>query len=296
MASDSGASLRIVSLLPSATEIVCALGLGERLVGISHSCDYPAEVIAKPRLSRPHTEFDGLASAEIDQAVRRALRDYGSVYEIDVAGVAALAPDLVLTQGICDVCAVPEHQAVAALAGLPSPPTVLTLDAHDLPAILAGIRDVGRAAGAEQRADACVASIERRIAAVRERVAGRPRPRVLALEWLDPPYAPGHWVPELVAIAGGDLVAGVARRPSYRVEWDELRDTDPDVLLLMPCGFSLEETRREAERYRDVLSDVAPRAFAAGRVQCLDASAYFSRSGPRIVDGLEMLETAILSP
>ena len=291
-----GAELRIVSLLPSATEIVCALGLAERLVGISHSCDYPALVIDKPRVSRPRTDLNGLSSAEIDEAVRRSLRDHGSVYEIDMAAVASLAPDLVLTQGICDVCAVPEQQAVAALAELSVPPAILTLDAHDLPAILAGIRDVGHATGAEERAEACVADIEGRLAAVRARVAGRRRPRVLALEWLDPPYVPGHWVPEMVAIAGGDLVAGVARRPSRRVTWDELRSTDADVLLVMPCGFGLEETRREAERYRDELRDVAPRAFAAGRVHCLDASSYFSRSGPRVVDGVEMLETAIFSP
>jgi len=295
LASDSGASLRIVSLLPSATEIVCAIGLGEQLVGISHSCDYPAEVIAKPRVSRPHTEFGGLGSAEIDLAVRRALRDHGSVYQIDVAGIAALAPDLVLTQGICDVCAVPEQQAVAALAGLASPPTVLTLDAHDLPAILAGIRDVGRAAGAERQADACVAAIEDRLAAVRARVAGLPLPRVLALEWLDPPYVPGHWVPELVAIAGGDLVAGVARRPSARIDWRELRSADPDVLLLMPCGLGLEETLSEAEHYREVLADVAGRAIAAGRAYAVDAAAYFSRSGPRVADGVEIL-AAVLHP
>jgi iron complex transport system substrate-binding protein len=217
------------------------------------------------------------------------------VYEIDMAVIASLAPDLVLTQGICDVCAVPEHQAVAALAELPAPPAVLTLDAHDLPAILAGIRAVGAATGAEERTEACVANIEARLAAVRGRVAGKRRPRVLALEWLDPPYAPGHWVPEMVEIAGGDLVAGVARRPSRRVTWDELRSTDADVLLVIPCGFGLEETRREAERYGDALRDVAPRAFAAGRVHCLDASSYFSRSGPRVVDGVEMLETAIFS-
>jgi iron complex transport system substrate-binding protein len=282
-------SARIVSLLPSATEIVCALGLGDRLVGVSHSCDHPPHVTHLPRLSRPRAALDGLSGAEIDAAVRRVLREHGSVYEVDVSRVAALEPDLVLTQGICDVCAVPEHQAVAALAALPSPPTVLTLDAHDVAAILAGIRDVGRATGAGRRADACVGEIEHRILAVRTRVAGRPRPRVLALEWLEPPYVPGHWVPELIALAGGDLVAGVARRPSYQVGWDELRGADPDVLLLMPCGFTLEETRREAERYRGVLRDLAGRAIAGGRAHVLEASAYFSRSGPRVVDGLEIL-------
>ena len=286
---DTGAPRRIVSLLPSATEIVCALGLGDRLVGVSHSCDHPAEVTQLPRVSHPRCVLDGLSGAEIDAEVRRTLREHGSVYEVDVERVSELAPDLVLTQGICDVCAVPEHEVVAALAALPASPAVLTLDAHDIAAILGGIRDVGRATGARRRADDCVAEIERRIAAVRTRVAGRPRPRVLALEWLDPPYVPGHWVPELVALAGGELVAGVARRPSYQVGWDGLRGTDPDVLLLMPCGFGLEETRREAERYRTVLHDVAGRAIAGGRGYVLEASAYFSRSGPRVVEGLEVL-------
>lgn len=289
MGPDTGVVRRIVSLLPSATEIVCALGLGDRLVGVSHSCDHPAEVAQLPRLSHPRCTLDGLSGAEIDAEIRRTLREHGSVYEVDVARVAELVPDLVLTQGICDVCAVPEHEVVAALARLPSPPAVLTLDAHDVAAILAGIRDVGRATGAGRRAEACVAEMERRTIAVRTRVERRPRPRILALEWLDPPYVPGHWVPELVALAGGELVAGVARRPSYQVGWDELRGADPDVLLLMPCGFGLEETRREAERYRTVLHDVAGRAIAGGRGYVLEASAYFSRSGPRIVDGLEVL-------
>jgi iron complex transport system substrate-binding protein len=286
---------RIVSLLPSATEIVCALGLGDQLVGVSHSCDYPAAVTHLPRLTRPRMSLDGMSGGGIDAAVREMLREHGSVYQLDVERIEALAPDLVLTQGICDVCAVPERQTVAALASVASRPTVLTLDAHDLKAILAGIRDVGRAVDAAPSADACVGEIERRIERVAARVAGRPRPRVLALEWLDPPYAPGHWVPELVRLAGGDLIAGVARRPSYRMAWEDLRSTDPDLLLLMPCGFGLAETRREAERHRSELRRVAARASAAGRAYALDASAYFSRSGPRVVDGLEVL-AALLHP
>ena len=276
---------RIVSLLPSATEIVCALGLEERLVGISHSCDYPPRVTDRPRLTRPRTNLDGLSSGEIDAAVRASLRDHGGVYEIDVAGIRALAPDLVLTQGICDVCAVPESQVIASLVGI----NTVTLDAHDLSAIFASIRDVGCATGAVEQAEALVANMQRRINTVRARVDGRPRPRVLALEWLDPPYVPGHWVPELIAAAGGDLVAGTARRPSYRMEWSELRALDPDVVLIMPCGFNLEETRREAERYDAVLRGIA----APPHVHLLDASAYFSRSGPRVVDGLEILASAI---
>lgn len=274
---------RIVSLLPSATEIVCALGLSDRLVGISHSCDYPPAVRGLPRLSRPRVDLNGLSSGEIDTAIRAARRDYGSVYEIDVAQLTALEPDLVLTQGICDVCAVPERQVVASVAGA----TILTLDAHDLAAIFAGIRDVGAATGVSQRAETLIAQMRRRIARVQERVAGRARPRVLALEWLDPPYMPGHWVPELVSLAGGELLAGTMRRPSYKMEWSELRSLSPDVLLVMPCGFDLLATEREAVRHRTDL-----RALG-GRVQLLDASAYFSRSGPRVVDGLEILASVL---
>ncbi len=274
---------RIVSLLPSATEIVCALGLEDRLVGISHSCDYPRSVTDRPRLTRPRPDLDGLSSGEIDAAVRAALRDYGAVYEIDVATIRSLNPDLVVTQGICDVCAVPERQVVAASVGS----RILTLDAHDLAAIFGSIRDVGCATGVAERAEDLIEGLEQRIAVVRERVAVFRRPRVLALEWLDPPYVPGHWVPELVAAAGGELLAGTARRPSYRVEWSALRALDPEIVLLMPCGFSLAQTRREAERYREQLRTIG------GRVELLDASAYFSRSGPRVVDGLEILASAI---
>jgi iron complex transport system substrate-binding protein len=274
---------RIVSLLPSATEIVCALKLEDRLVGISHSCDYPPSITDRPRLSRPRANLEGLSSGEIDAAVRAALRDHGSVYEIDVDAITALEPDLILTQGICDVCAVPESQVVASVAGS----QILTLDAHDLSAIFASIRDVGCATDAVEAAEDCVADMERRIAAVRARMLGRPRPRVLALEWLDPPYVPGHWVPEMIDIAGGELVAGITRRPSYRMEWSQLRELEPEIVLIMPCGFSLDESRGEAERHRSELQAIG------GGVHALDASAYFSRSGPRVVDGLEMLASAI---
>ncbi len=293
-------------MLPSATEIVCALGLQDRLVGISHSCDYPPSLTGLPRLTRPRRNLDGLSSAEIDAAVRATLREEGSVYEMDIDAINGLEPDLILTQGICDVCAVPETQVVHTLKSGPNDALrfkrsgepgqhlsvgtqVLSLDAHDLAAIFQSIRDVGCATGAIAEADALVANMRRRIDAVRQRVAGRPRRRVLALEWLDPPYVPGHWVPELIDIAGGQLVAGTARRPSYRVEWSDLPALDPEVVLVMPCGFDLAETRREAARYAPRLHELAP------AVHCLDASAYLSRSGPRLVDGLDMLATAIFS-
>ena len=282
---------RIVSLLPSATEIVCALGLEERLVAVSHSCDYPPSVTNRPRLTRLRSNLDGLASGAIDAAVRAALRDHGSVYEIDIQAIRGLEPDLVITQGICDVCAVPKSQVVAAAVGS----AILTLDAHDLAAIFASIRDVGCATGVSDRAEEVIASIRERIAAVQERVAGRPSPRVLALEWLDPPYVPGHWIPELIAAAGGDLVAGTARRPSYRVTWSELRELDPDVLLIMPCGFDLETARKEGDCHVVKLHQVAGRALAADRGYVVDASSYFSRSGPRVADGVE-IAGALLHP
>ncbi|HKC38780.1 MAG TPA: cobalamin-binding protein [Gemmatimonadales bacterium] len=277
---------RIVSLLPSATEIVCALGLEDRLVGVSHSCDYPPTITDRPRLSRPRASLEGLSSGEIDAAIRAAMRDHGSVYEIDVAGIRQLQPDLVLTQGICDVCAVPQSQVVAASVGS----SVLSLDAHDLAAIFTSIRDVGCATGAVEQAEDCIADMQRRIDAVRARVANRPRPRVLALEWLDPPYVPGHWVPEMIDIAGGELVAGITRRPSYRMEWSQLRELEPEIVLIMPCGFSLTETRLEAERHASELQAIG------GRVHVLDASSYFSRSGPRVVDGVEILAEAFAAP
>jgi iron complex transport system substrate-binding protein len=271
-------------LLPSATEIVCALGPEDQLVGVSHSCDYPPSVTQLPRLTRPRHNLDGLTSAEIDAAVRAALLEDGSVYTIDIDAIAALEPDLILTQGICDVCAVPENQVVRDL-GLGT--RVLSLDAHDMAAIFASIRDIGHATGTVAQAERLVADMQCRIAAVRAKVAGRAKPRVLALEWLDPPYVPGHWVPEMVALAGGDLLAGTTRRPSYKVEWSDLRSFSPDVLLIMPCGFDLAAAQREAVRHRTDLRAVG------GRVQLLDASAYFSRSGPRVVDGLEILAAAL---
>ena len=286
---------RIASLLPSATEIVCALGLEDRLVGISHSCDHPSPIRGKPRLTRPRFPLDGRTSGEIDAAVRQALREFGSVYEVDAERLAAVGPDLLLTQGVCEVCAVPTRDAAAAAAALASCPSVLALDAHDLAGVLDTIRLVGRAGGVPQRAERCVRDIERRIAAIQARVATRPAPRVLALEWLDPPFVPGHWVPEMVALAGGSLLRGAAGRPSFAVPWEELAGLDPDVLLVMPCGFDLVAARADADRYRPSLCAAAPRAIRSTRAYAVDANAHFSRPGPRIADGVELL-AALLHP
>jgi len=280
---------RIVSLLPSATEIVCALGLAHHLVGVSHSCDHPPLIRSKPRLTRARFPLDGLSSGEMDAAVRQALREFGSVYEVDNERLAAVAPDLLLTQGVCEVCAVPTRDAEAAALALVACPTVLALDAHDITGVLATIRLVGHAGGVPERAERCVRDIERRIAAVRARVEGRPLARVLALEWLDPPFVPGHWVPEMVALAGGTLLRGVSGRPSFAVQWAELVGLDPDVLLVMPCGFELAAARADADACRAPLGAVAPRAIRSGRAYAVDATAHFSRPGPRVADGVELL-------
>jgi iron complex transport system substrate-binding protein len=225
--------------------------------------------------------------------VRQALREHGSVYEIDVAALTGLEPDLVLTQGICDVCAVPERDVLASVRRLDA--QVLSLDAHDVGAIVAGIHAVGVAGGVPDRATACVHALKERVAAVRARVAGRPRPRVIALEWLDPPYVPGHWIPELIDAAGGELLFGERARPSFVVHAEALRGAEPDVLLVMPCGFALADARDDATRHAAMLRTVAPRAVGEGRAYVLDAGQYLSRSGPRFADGLELL-AALLHP
>ncbi len=287
--------MHIASLLASATEMVCALGLGDWLVGISHECDYPPEALDKPRLSRPRFDPTGLSSGEIDAAVRRAMERYGSVYLVDADRIAAVRPDLILTQAVCEVCAVPTPSAQEAAASLDYEPRILSLDAHDLAGVFRSIVEIGKATGVRQRAEAYVAGLRQRVDVVRRRVAGRPRPRVLALEWLDPPYGPGHWVPEMVDLAGGTIVVGNAGQMSRAVRWTDLQGSDPDALVVMPCGFGLEAARADATRYAERLHAVAARAIAAGRAYVVDGSSYFNRSGPRLVDGIEIL-AALLHP
>ncbi len=244
--------MKIASLLASGTEIAWALGLGERIVAISHECDYPYQLLNRPRVTRPRFDPTGLDSGAVDAAVREAMREAGSVYEIDQAALGELQPDLILTQSVCDVCAVP-------------------------------------AADARSRAECCVEELSARLDCVRERVAGASTPGVLGLEWLDPPFVPGHWVPEMVEIAGGRNLAGTAGARLVEASWDELAELDPDVLMVMPCGYDLEAARRDADRYAERLLSVAPRAIAEGRAFVVDASSYFNRSGPRVVDGVEIL-------
>ena len=286
--------MRIVSLLSSATEIVHELGLGERLVAISHECDWPPEALALPRTSRSRFDPAGLTSGEIDAEVRRCMAEYGSVYEVDVRALSGVRPDLVLTQAVCEVCAVPTGSVLDAVAELERRPEVLSLDAHTLEEILSTMRQVADAAGEPARGEEAVARLRARIGRVRAAVQDRPRPRVLALEWLDPPFAPGHWIPEMIEIAGGDGLVGTAGGHSVEIPWSQVEGLDPDVLLLLPCGYDLEASHADADRARDVLRRIAPRAIEAGRA-AVGHSAYFSRSGPRVVGGIEAL-AAFLHP
>jgi iron complex transport system substrate-binding protein len=280
--------LRIASLLSSATEIVYELGLQDRLVAISHECDWPPEALGLPRLSRVRFDPAGLTSGQIDAEVRRCMLEFGSVYEIDARALADSRPDLILTQAVCEVCAVPTPSVHQAVADLPHRPRVLSLDAHTLDEIIASVAQVADAAGEPARGDAAAASLRARVDGVREAVAGRTRPRVLALEWLEPPFAPGHWIPEMIEFAGGESLIGRAGGHSVEVPWSEVEGLDPDRLLLVPCGYAMEQARADADRARGRLHALAPRAIAAGDA-AVGHSAWFSRSGPRVVAGIEAL-------
>jgi iron complex transport system substrate-binding protein len=280
---------RIASLLASATEMVAALGLEDRLVAISHECDYPVHVLDRPRVSRPRFDPEGLDSAAIDRAVRESMAEHGSVYEVDGAALERIRPDLILTQAVCEVCAVPTPGVRALVEARGLRAEVLSLDAHTIEEILAAILSVGAAAGDAGAAGRLVASLRERIARVRDAVAGAPRPRVLAIEWLDPPFAPGHWVPEMIEVAGGADLAGSHGGHSRQVDWSDLAGLDPDVLLIMPCGYGLDASIADADRHAAELRRVGARALAEGRAFAVDGSAYFNRSGPRVVDGIEIL-------
>jgi iron complex transport system substrate-binding protein len=288
--------MRIVSLLASGTEIAFALGLGDRVVGISHECDYPLEALDRPRVSRPRFDSVGRSSDEIDAAVRQAREAHGSVYELDADLLRGLEPDLVLAQAVCEVCAVPTSLAAEAARALEPAPRILSLDAHSVDGILRTVHEVGEVAGASERARALVNRAHERLATVRKAVAGRPPPSVLAIEWLAPPFLPGHWTPEMIETAGGRPLGGVkVGKPSRQVTWADLESLDPDVVIVMPCGFDLAAARRDAHDHAEALQRAAPRAAAKGQMWIVDGSAYFNRSGPRAVDGVEILG-AMLHP
>lgn len=281
--------MRICSLLPSATEIVFALGQGGSLVGVTHECDYPAGTAGIPKVTRSNIP-DGIPSGEIDAAMSKALINSGTLYELNIPLLEQLQPDLVLTQRLCDVCAVSYDRVQEAARNLPSQPQVLTLEPHSLDDILENIVTVGTAIGAEATAREVRDGLRRRIEAVRQKTANLSQhPRVFCMEWVDPPFCGGHWMKELVEITGGRDDLAVLHRPSRRVDWERVREFAPEVIVLTCCGFSLSRCALEGEILANMDGADGLPAMKAGRVYATDGSAHFSRPGPRIVESLEIL-------
>jgi iron complex transport system substrate-binding protein len=275
--------MRIASLVPSATEMLFALGLGESVVGVTHECDYPPAAAELPHLTATVLPA-GLSAGEIDVAVKEVVGEGRALYSLDEERLAALEPDLIVTQAVCEVCAVSYEDVVTVAARLPNRPQVLQQDPSTLAEVLDDVIRLGEAAGIGERARALRGELDRRLEAVRVAVAAEPRPRVLALEWLEPPFLGGHWIPEMIELAGGEDVIGRVGQKSPQVEWDDLRGLDPDVIVAMPCGWYLEDSRAQALAHRERLD-----ALGAARLFAVDAASTFSRPGPRLVDGVELL-------
>lgn len=275
--------MRIVSLVPSATEMLFALGLGGDVVGVTHECDFPPEATSLPHLTATVLP-EGLDAGEIDAAVKEIVGEGRALYSLDEERLAQLAPDLIVTQAVCEVCAVSYEDVVSVAARLPGQPQVVQQDPSTLGEVLEDVTRLGAAAGIAARAAEVRSELEARLERVRKAVEGAERPRVLALEWLDPPFLGGHWVPEMIEIAGGVDVAGVAGQKSPQVEWEQLGGLEPDVVVAMPCGWYLDESLAQARAHRKQLESLGAR-----RVFAVDAASSFSRPGPRLVDGVELL-------
>ncbi|CAN5439722.1 cobalamin-binding protein [soil metagenome] len=279
--------MRIASLVPSATEMLYALGLGDRVVGVTHECDFPPEAASETHLTRSIIP-EGLEAGEIDAAVREAVGAGRALYELDEAALLGLEVDLIVTQAVCEVCAISYDDVRAVAARLPSAPDVISLDPSRLAEVIEDVIRLGVAAGAPDDAARLRDSLEGRLAAVREAVEGAPRPRVLALEWLDPPFVGGHWIPEMIEAAGGTDALGKAGEKSRTASWDELAAAGPEVVVAMPCGWNAERARRELDEHADRVA-----SLGAERVFAVDAMASYSRPGPRLVDGTEELARLI---
>ena len=287
---------RIVSLLPAATEIAAALGLMDQVVGVSHECNFPEQAAQKARITHCPVHNAGLRSVEVDEWVRRALRENGTIYTIDEALLRRLQPDIIFTQKLCDVCAV-GYDTVSKLAQtLPGPPRVVNLEPAGLADIFDDIRRVADACDVRERAEELIGDLSKRVEKVRERGARiSNRPRCFLMEWVDPPFCSGHWGPELIDIAGGRDVLGRKHRPSAQIEWQQVLNMRPDIIVLALCGYDIEQARRDYQLLRQFPGFDSIPAADTGQVYIVNASAYFSRSGPRIVDSLEIL-AGILHP
>ena len=282
--------MRICSFLPSGTEIVFALGLGDSLFAVSHECDYPKAALDKPKIVRSKFDANALSSQEIDRIVTEMYQRGERIYEVDEDVLHDAAPDLVITQELCDVCAVSYEDVRHAASRLPYPPNVISLDPASLPDMLDDIRMVGDLCGVPDAAAAFVAELRGRMDAVQSRAsAADDTPRVACIEWLDPPIVAGHWIPQMVELAGGVDALAKPGAPSRRITMDELAESQPDVLALMPCGMDAARAREEFERLGNPDEWRKLPAVANGRAYFVDSGSYFSRSGPRLVDGLEQI-------
>jgi iron complex transport system substrate-binding protein len=275
--------MRIVSLVPHATELLFALGLGEQVVGVTHECDYPAQALKRRQVTRDVLPA-GLSAGDIDAAVRERTLTGEAIYELDEDALRELEPDLIVTQALCPVCAV-SYEDVSKLAErLQSKPRVISLDPKTFGETLGDVRTLAQATGRRDQGVELVARIAGRVDRVRLAVRGQPRPRVAALEWLDPVYVAGHWTPQLIELAGGEDVLGLPGEHSRTVSWEELAITQPEVVIAMPCGYDEQRAHAEATAYTHELARLGAR-----RIVAVNASAYFSRPGPRLIDGLELL-------
>jgi iron complex transport system substrate-binding protein len=275
--------MRIVSLVPHATELLFALGLGDDVVAVTHECDFPAEVLQLPHVTRDVLP-PGLTAGEIDAAVRERTEQGKAIYELDEKGLTDLAPDLIVTQELCQVCAVSYDDVVEVAKRMPTEPQVIALDPTTLGEAMGDIRTVAQATGVRDAALDLVTRQRARIDAVRRAVKDAPPVTVAALEWLDPVFVAGHWTPQIIELAGGADVLGFAGEHSEQSSWEMVAAARPDVVVVMPCGYDAERSHEEALRYADEL-----RKIGAKRIVAVDAAAYFSRPGPRLVDGLELM-------
>jgi len=290
--------MRICSLLPSATEIVFALDLGDRLVAITHECDVSASAAAIPIITRSTIDQAAHGSRDIHNHVTEAMHRGSSIYSLDHELLERLDPDLILTQELCEVCAISYEEVAKAVhrleVTLPGKRTILSLEPHDLAGVLQSIEQVGDAAGVHERAVTLVRTLRERINHIAAVAQTAPmQPRVFAMEWLDPPFTAGHWVPEMIHLAGGQAEMSQEGAPSAQVSWEEIAKDDPDLVVLMPCSFGLERTIKEVGSVQFPEAWQYLKAVKAGQVYAVEGAIYFSRSGPRIVDGLQILAEII---
>jgi iron complex transport system substrate-binding protein len=290
---ESGVFMRIVSLLPSATEMLCGLGFRESLVGVTHECDYPRDVAEIPKVTRTRIPREA-TSGEIDQLVRQQLQTELALYSLDMEVLEQARPDLLVTQAVCDVCAVAESEVSAAARSLAGRPQVINLEPASLEEVFQCILRLGQATDREQQAESYVRQLRERVDVVRRRTETIDhRPTVLLLEWIDPPFSAGHWSPELVAWAGGKEILGVAGQRSVTTPWEKIVEANPEVMVIACCGYDVQRTMADLPILRAYPGWEQLKCVREGRVYLMDGSAYFSRPGPRLVDSLEILANAL---